>query len=502
MIIDVHIHSLLGKGLRLLPLLREECRKNGVGLCLLSSLGADRWQRYPSAREVRAANEEARALASHSRGLVRWYAYINPQNLNWSKEIDNCSRNGAVGVKLWVSLKDARGSLSNTEKVLDYAGHLKLPVLIHTYVRTAENLPGEVTPSEFMALAARHLQTRLIAAHAGIHWPITAGSFYHLPNVWVDVSGGYPIKGQIEALAREIGSDRILFGSDFHGRSIASQLAKVLLADICDADKQKILFQNAAALFGLHELSVAEQVKTCHRTQCPVDQTEDHFCFCGRWPFFKTDYATPKGLNAALVKHGIKRAYPADLGSIYCQDLEAANSEFLSKTRGCKRIHPLAVVNPRLHNWRSVLEKTPSFAGIILFPALHCWSLSDKRYIPLYQFCRRHKIKLWINCRLGDPRFNHAGIITREVSPEELLRYGDLAEAPRTIFQGVFEHAMKIFLKRFSHDNRFCFEISRLTDSTGALRAILNKFGHKRLVMGSESPFRDIRQVRWTSGRI
>lgn len=517
MIIDVHVHSSPGMGLKFLPLLREECRKNGVTLCLLSSIGVNSWSYFPSSKEVRAANDEASSLAANSGGLLRWYAYINPQNADWRKEMNRCAARGAIGIKLWVSLKDKIGSLVNTEKALRHAAFLRKPALVHAFNRTGESLPGEITLPEFMELARRHPQTRMIAAHSGIHWPSETGLFCRLPNVWLDICGGYPIKGQVEALVREMGADRILFGSDMLGRSQASQLAKVALADCSEAQKNKILYQNAALLFGLED---ALKSRTAERpsealgrdalalpspkpAKCPVDATEDHFCFCGQWPFFKTDYQTPYALNTALVKHGIKRACTADLGGIYRQDLETANAVFLKDVRKFGIFKPLAIINPRIPNWRPTLEKTsPKFAGIILFPFLHAWSLADRRYIHLFRWCRRHKIKLWINCQLDDARLRHASAISRDVSTEDLLGYGALPDTPETVFQGVSGDIMETFLKRHAGNKRFRFEISRLTDTTGALSVILNKYGSKNLVMGSECPFRDIRAVRWVSQRV
>lgn len=501
MIIDVHIHNLPGTDRRNLPIIRAECRRNGVGLCLLASLGKDRWAHYPAKKEVSQGNRTARSLAENSRELLRWYAYINPQNSNWREEMDKCAAQGAVGIKLWVSLKDKCGKLANTEKVLQHAAFLKRPVLMHVFNRTDESLPGEITLPEFMELARRHPQTRMIAAHVGNNWPAETGLFCRLPNVWVDICGGYPIKGQVEALVREIGADRILFGSDLMGRSQASQLAKIMLADIPAAQKNLILYRNAVSLFGL---TIPPQRRSASELcNCPVDATEDHFCFCGQWPFFTSASSTPGELSSLLVKNGIKRAYVADLGGIYRQDLEAVNNAFLKTVRGFERIRPLAIINPWVANWRPVLEKTsPEFAGIILFPSLHGWRLPDARLRPLLRWCRRHKIKLWINCQLGDARFRHAGTVLRAVSADELLSYAAWPETPETVFQGVAENAMGAFLKRHARDQRYVFEISRLTDIAGALRGILKKYGKARLVMGSEYPFRDMAQVRWTSRRV
>ena len=48
----------------------------------------------------------------------------------------------------------------------------------------------------------------------------------------------------MEMAVRELGADRIIYGSDAGGRSFASQLAKVQGADIDNAAKKMILGRN------------------------------------------------------------------------------------------------------------------------------------------------------------------------------------------------------------------------------------------------------------------
>lgn len=544
-IIDVHIHSSAGSIPENLDKLRDEFGRNGVALGLLNSLGVNGWPQFPNEKEVRAANEEACALAERSGGILGWLAYLNPQNANWRAEMDRCRAAGAAGLKLWVALKDKRGNTANAERVMEYAGRCGLPILVHTFNRTDESLPGEVNAGELMELAERHPRTNIIVAHAGIHWPSELELFRPRPNVWVECGGGYPIKGQAEALVRKMGPERVLFGSDLFCRSQASQLVKVILADLPEAHKKKILSENAIKLFGLRELlKPVKQTIACYRipdnakipgsttpatgkipvfptvagrveagldfsntpsrtNPCPVDTTEDHFCFCGRWPFFNTDCPTPARLETLLAKNKIRRAYAADLGSVYRQDLLPANAAFLSACRNLRRVRPLAVVNPRIADWKETLAKLPGrFAGAIVFPHLHNWSLSDPRFALLMRKCRKLGMPLWVNCRLDDVRFRHPGMAYHGVTTEELLAAGAAADAPPIVFQGVMEGSIDEFLKRYGKNNRFRFTLTHLTDYPGALRRIIEKHGAKRLVMGSEHPFRDIRQVGWTSRRV
>jgi predicted TIM-barrel fold metal-dependent hydrolase len=48
---------------------------------------------------------------------------------------------------------------------------------------------------------------------------------------------------------RELGAERVVYGSDVGGRSFASQLAKVMGANIPESDKDLILGGNLRRLF-------------------------------------------------------------------------------------------------------------------------------------------------------------------------------------------------------------------------------------------------------------
>jgi len=68
------------------------------------------------------------------------------------------------------------------------------------------------------------------------------------PNVSVDLGGGDPLAGIAEMAVREVGAERVLYGSDVAGRSFASQLAKVTGAQLDEAVKQAILGRNLRRL--------------------------------------------------------------------------------------------------------------------------------------------------------------------------------------------------------------------------------------------------------------
>jgi len=506
MIIDVHthIHSLQEDGLRAEgDIFVEECRRNGVRLILVSSVGA--FERYPAAEDVHRYNALVETFDARMGDRTRWLLYINPQHESCRQEIDHWSERGAVGVKLWVSLKDESGSLDRTVEAVRYAGRKGLPVLIHAWDRRGPNLPGEVTLDEFAELAERCPEATLIGAHANGNWRHAIGALRgRLPKAYVDICGSFPEKGMVEALVEDIGADRILYGSDATGRSMASQISKVVLADIAEEQKESILWKNAARVFGLEGLREQDQPEPSLRPESDLpDRQEDHFCFCGRWPFFETACETPAHLEKELERHDVAKAFTGDLGSVYRMDLEAANAAFLSACAGCARVAPLAVVNPCTSNWRHVLDKMDDgFAGVLLHPYLHNWRPDDPGHAALFRACSEQSKPVWMNCRLGDDRCRHSGVEHHLPNADELIAFAANAPPNRYVFQGLGRHETNRFLEATQGDDRFRTEISRLTDGTGVLQDVLERHGRDKLVMGSEYPLRDMKQVWWTALRV
>jgi hypothetical protein len=64
------------------------------------------------------------------------------------------------------------------------------------------------------------------------------------PNVAVETAGFDPTAGMVEMAVRELGAERVIYGSDAPGRSFASQLAKIYGAEIPETAKRQILGGN------------------------------------------------------------------------------------------------------------------------------------------------------------------------------------------------------------------------------------------------------------------
>jgi predicted TIM-barrel fold metal-dependent hydrolase len=242
------------------------CHINGLGgrtpeesmarlIALADRMGIDRLIIFmgeplvydPSAEELRRQNDQVLLALNHWHHRAFGFVYVSPKQVEASlREIDRCVRDGPmVGLKLWVA---ARCDCPEADALVRRASELKAVVYQHTWLKAGGNLPGESTPMDLAALAARHPKASLILGHTGGQWELGIRAVRGLPHVAVDLGGGDPAAGWVEMAVRELGARRVLYGSDIPGRSFASQLAKVHGADIAEADRRLILGENLRRL--------------------------------------------------------------------------------------------------------------------------------------------------------------------------------------------------------------------------------------------------------------
>ena len=88
----------------------------------------------------------------------------------------------------------------------------------------------------------------IVAAHLGGNWELGIRYLRSTPNVYAGLAGFDPGSGVVEMAVRELGAERVIFGSDVGGRSFSSQMAKVFSADIPDSAKELILGGNLRRL--------------------------------------------------------------------------------------------------------------------------------------------------------------------------------------------------------------------------------------------------------------
>lgn len=127
------------------------------------------------------------------------------------------------------------------ERIIDLQG----VIMQHTWFKTGgKDGPNESTPTELAELAAIYPEQKFICAHAGGEWQRGIRAVRESPNVLVETSGFDATAGFIEMAVRELGPQRIVFGSHLPSRSLGTELSKIVGAEISERDKRRILGEN------------------------------------------------------------------------------------------------------------------------------------------------------------------------------------------------------------------------------------------------------------------
>ena len=227
----------------------EERMKSLVGY--MDRLGIERVMLYmgmnfiedPSPEQLREQNDAVLRAIRRFPERAFGFVYLSPKHVGFSlQELDRCVRDGPMlGVKLWVA---KRCNAPELDPIIERASAMQALIFQHTWLKINGNLPGESTPFDIVELARRHPKAMLICGHAGGDWERGIRAIRATRSLTTEVAGSDPTSGITEMAVRELGAERVLYGSDAAGRSFASQLGKVMGADIPESARRLILGEN------------------------------------------------------------------------------------------------------------------------------------------------------------------------------------------------------------------------------------------------------------------
>jgi len=184
------------------------------------------------------ANEDMFKLVQDIPNLYQWVV-IDPLNEKTFEQADRMLKSEkCVGIKLHPVLHKYTIE-EQGEKIFSFAEKYSAIVQMHPeksadYVSFADSFPN----------------VTFIIAHLGGLNHINAIRNAKHRNVYTDTSGKAILKNLlIEYAVSQVGSDRILFGTDTYAAS--AQRGRIEYAMISQQDKENILFNNAKKLFGI-----------------------------------------------------------------------------------------------------------------------------------------------------------------------------------------------------------------------------------------------------------
>jgi len=174
--------------------------------------------------------------------------YLTPALLEFSmQELNRCVRDGPM-VMIGEVEAEVRCNIPEMDPIAEWAIANEVVILQHEWLKAGGNEPGESTPFDVVELAKRHPKLQIVCAHTGGNWELAIRAIRDTKNVYAGIAGSDPTSGFVEMAVRELGAERVVYGSDVGGRSFASQIAKVEGANISESDRKLILGGNLRRL--------------------------------------------------------------------------------------------------------------------------------------------------------------------------------------------------------------------------------------------------------------
>ncbi|MBL9208330.1 MAG: amidohydrolase [Opitutaceae bacterium] len=205
--------------------------------------------------DVAVANEVAFREVPTVPGLLQ-YVIVNPlQPRTYDQARTMLKSPWCVGIKIHPE-EHAYRIADHGEELFAFFEETGAPVMTHS------GCPNSL-PADFVPFADRHPGARVLLAHLGngagaqgrVDLQVRAVQAAKQANLWVDTSSARSIlPGLVEWAVKELGPERLLFGSDTPLYDVAMQRTRIETAEIPDAAKRLILRDNAVAFFRLQHL--------------------------------------------------------------------------------------------------------------------------------------------------------------------------------------------------------------------------------------------------------
>lgn len=181
-------------------------------------------------------------------GRIVGAVYVNPMNQSTVDAMEHYFALGFKAVKL-NPLRHAYCADSEAlDPILDKAEAAGVPVCIHS------GHPPYSLPWQIGLLAERHPGVKVMMIHMGhghgVYIDAALKMARKYSNIYLEMSG-MPMPSKIREAYETVGHDRIMFGTDtpFHDPSV--ELQKVLVSGVDEEGIARILYDNAAAFFGV-----------------------------------------------------------------------------------------------------------------------------------------------------------------------------------------------------------------------------------------------------------
>lgn len=194
-----------------------------------------------------AGNEEAKEVIELHKELLQW-VIIDPRKPRTFEQADEALRRPTcMGIKIHPE-EHLYHITEFGEAMFKFAAERRAVILTHSGEQNS-------LPADFIPFADAHPEMKLILAHIGCGYDgdlghqVRAVAKSKAGNVYADTSSvSSIIPNLIEWAVREVGADRVLFGTDTPLYTTAMHRVRIDQANLSDTEKKMILLENAMRL--------------------------------------------------------------------------------------------------------------------------------------------------------------------------------------------------------------------------------------------------------------
>ena len=206
-------------------------------------------------KDFRAYNDLVlNAMKKYPKRLTGQFTVNVPHQKESLEEIKRCADQGMVGLKVYTQVK-----INNPlfypiiEKMID----LKMIIHMHSHCQLGLGgyrmkydtgiRPNTSIPEDFADIATRYPEAMFQYAHlgGGGDYEYACKMFTNLHNIYVDTSGSNNPECMVDFAVKQLGEDRVFFGSD---NCYYQSVGKILASNLTESQKKKVFFENYNAI--------------------------------------------------------------------------------------------------------------------------------------------------------------------------------------------------------------------------------------------------------------
>ena len=194
--------------------------------------------------EIIVNNDDVLKAMKRYQGRILGYCAVVAGFKESISEIDRCLDKGMIGVKIYNQYKIWDPVFY---PIIEKSIKEKFPILVHGGFSTSREEwdfePNTSHAADFAYVAKLYPEAMIIKGHigGGGDWEWAIKHLRNAPNIYLDTSGSVVDEGMIDIAVKELGAERLLFGTDM---SMEAGVSKIISANLTDEERENIFSKN------------------------------------------------------------------------------------------------------------------------------------------------------------------------------------------------------------------------------------------------------------------